>query len=352
MSPRKGVYNIHRAHKVPHKSKMGSYRAWTAMQVAPYDGGKVSSRHVPNRLKIPPVGSWLYEGTFKGLYGHSIDQLVSFKPSALTPMEVMVERNENGRGDDSRRYMGWWAEGSEPPPIRVVQSEGGDLRITDGHRRYFAAKLLGKPIKAWVSWTVPSPRYEVGQGDLSEVYDSTYPLIATGLTYEIAEARGWVARNGQSNSRRATQRNAFSRGSRNAGSRNAQPVSEATVLSHWVKLYAEGKHKGYEPANPSRHAGKGPWVKVALRHDQYDADWNNEHGINESQAARARTYAARPGKLPPGMAFFSGRLARRKSKLAYVADGNHRAYAAYLRGEPTATFYMPEADYLRWKAAQ
>ena len=190
---RKGIYNVYRAHKVPHRSQMISEKAWRAAMWKPYAGG-ASSRHTPAAVKIPPVGTWRIDDTFKGMHGRMISQLVSFKPSALTPQEVMVERNEEGRGDDARRYMEWWAKGNEPPPISVIQSEGGDLRITDGHRRYFAAKLLRKPVKAWVSWTVPSPSMKE-PGWRPEIF------MGTGLTYEIAEAEGWIV-GGRRNRRR------------------------------------------------------------------------------------------------------------------------------------------------------
>ncbi len=36
---------------------------------------------------------------------------------------------------------------------------------------------------------------------------------------------------------------------------------------------------------------------------------------------------------------------------AYVSDGNHRAYASYLRGEPTARFFMPVHEWERFRSA-
>ena len=55
---RKGIYNVFRAHKVPHRSKMISEKAYRAALRRPYAEG-ASSRHVANPIKIPPVGtSW------------------------------------------------------------------------------------------------------------------------------------------------------------------------------------------------------------------------------------------------------------------------------------------------------
>jgi integrase len=130
-------------------------------------------------------------------------------------------------------------------------------------------------------------------------------------------------------------------------------VSEASVIRHWAQLYGQGKHKGYAPPNLQRFVGKSKvWVQVDIPHDRYDADWNSEHstGLNAAQEKRARRYAAQRGPLPPGIALYSGRSARRGKTTVYVQDGNHRAYAAYLRGSPTATFYMPLPDWERFQA--
>jgi hypothetical protein len=92
------------------------------------------------------------------------------------------------------------------------------------------------------------------------------------------------------------------------------------------------------------------WAEVAIPHDLYNADWNveatpHEELLSADQLARARRYAAQATMLPPGMATFTG---RGKAPRAYVSDGNHRAFAAYLRGEPTARFFMAMPDYQRF----
>ena len=128
-------------------------------------------------------------------------------------------------------------------------------------------------------------------------------------------------------------------------------VPEEEVVSTWAALYAKGKHKGHAAPDLERHLGKSPvWAEVAIPHNLYNADWNTEAAppeelLSEDQLARARLYAARATKLPPGMAAFTGRA---KTLRAYVSDGNHRAFAAYLRGEPTARFFMPLPDYERF----
>lgn len=113
--------------------------------------------------------------SFDGIHGRLIWELRRFNPRDLTPREFRWEDPyEELRMGGKWRYVDKYVErlrmGEEPPPITVIQSEGGDLRVIDGHRRLAAADIVGTPIMAWVSWTVPSP-----EGTM------------TGLTYEIAQ---------------------------------------------------------------------------------------------------------------------------------------------------------------------
>ena len=129
-------------------------------------------------------------------------------------------------------------------------------------------------------------------------------------------------------------------------------VSEDEAIAIWAAAYLEGKHKGYGTdvvGLSENHRGKSPvWVEVAIPHNLYDADWNNEDTqLSDDQEARARRYAASVGRFPPGMASFRKSS---KSGKAYISDGNHRAYASFLRGEPTARFLMPLPDYERYVA--
>jgi hypothetical protein len=53
------------------------------------------------------------------------------------------------------KYVEWVRRGSAIPPIRVLETERGTLRVTDGHHRIAAAQALGRrTIKAWVTLTV------------------------------------------------------------------------------------------------------------------------------------------------------------------------------------------------------
>ena len=136
------------------------------------------------------------------------------------------------------------------------------------------------------------------------------------------------------------------------GIRELRRLPEAKVIAHWIELFVAGKQAGYAKPDPSAYIGKDPtWVEVEIPHDLYSADWNQEDAdLSSSQLERASKYARAGGALPPGMATYSGR--RRKGKptgKAFVADGNHRAYAAFLRGDPVARFYMPLGDLERFK---
>lgn len=129
-------------------------------------------------------------------------------------------------------------------------------------------------------------------------------------------------------------------------------LPEAEAIETWLKLHLAGKHKGIGAApGPDRFMGKdATWVEVEIPHTLYNADWNSEDtSLSQAQIDRALRYAAMPGRLPPGMATFSG---RRGVKKVWAQDGNHRAYAAYLRGEPAARFLMPFCHWERFLAAQ
>ena len=137
--------------------------------------------------------------------------------------------------------------------------------------------------------------------------------------------------------------------------REIRTLSEAEMIRRWAELYAAGKHKGYAAPNPEPYLGRdGTWIEVEVPHDLYDADWNTESGggLSSAQRARAERYARTPGSLPPGIAGYRGRSAKRSRKKLFVSDGNHRAYAAFLRGSPTARFYVPLNEWRRFQQVQ
>lgn len=132
--------------------------------------------------------------------------------------------------------------------------------------------------------------------------------------------------------------------------REIRRLPEKEVIRRWLELYVAGKHAGHKAPDASHYLGRdATWVEAEIPHDLYDADWNTEGAdLSTAQLDRASAYARLPGRLPPGMAGFKG---RQGSKKAYVSDGNHRAYAAYLRGEPSARFFMPANEWTRFREA-
>lgn len=137
--------------------------------------------------------------------------------------------------------------------------------------------------------------------------------------------------------------------------RMIRTLPEAEVISRWAELYVAGKQAGYAKTtvglNADHYLGRDDtWVEVEVPHDLYNADWNAVGGANlsSSQVERAERYARQPGPLPPGMAGFKG---RHRAKKLYVSDGNHRAYAAFLRGGDTARFYVPQNEWQRFQEA-
>ena len=128
--------------------------------------------------------------------------------------------------------------------------------------------------------------------------------------------------------------------------REIRTLPEVEVIRRWAELYAAGKHKGKSRPLLEFYVGLDPtWVEVELSHDDYEADWNEEFvdaaPLSQDQISRAERYARTPGPLPPGMARYTGQSAQRRRLKLRVHDGNHRAYAAFLRGSPTARFYVP-----------
>lgn len=156
--------------------------AWLKHRLKPYldDLGNqiASSRETPSTFTMPPIGSWRID-PMKLSHGRMIDQLVVLNPHSLEATEDLVPTNAEGRGWDSDRYREWLRQGKESPPITVVQTDEGTLRVVDGHRRLHAHRRLNKPIKAWVSWAA-----HIGQND------SQGKPMGTNLTYELAQQHG------------------------------------------------------------------------------------------------------------------------------------------------------------------
>jgi hypothetical protein len=132
--------------------------------------------------------------------------------------------------------------------------------------------------------------------------------------------------------------------------REVRRLTEEEAVLRWAELYVAGKHAGYATPDPSLYLGRDlVWVEVEIPHALYDADWNTRGAeLSPAQVERATRYAIQSGRLPPGMAGYRGNRLRGK---VYVTDGNHRAYAAYLRRDPVARFFMPANEWERFLRA-
>ena len=130
-----------------------------------YKDGSRSSRTTPQTAPVPTVGAWFIE-SWHGLDGREIGETAEIDTETLE----ISEATSRARFADVRLYAAWLDEGSDPPPINVLQTDSGRLKTLD-HRRLLAAKLVGRPtITAIVWWAAISNRS--GQ--------------AAGLTYELS----------------------------------------------------------------------------------------------------------------------------------------------------------------------
>ena len=141
---------------------MAEYRR---TQLQQYKDGERSSRTTPQTAPVPTVGTWFIED-WHSLDGREIGETAEID----TETPEISEATGRTRFADVRLYAAWLDEGSEPPPINVLQTDSGRLKTLD-HRRLLAAKLVGRPtITAIVWWAAISNRSRQ----------------AAGLTYELA----------------------------------------------------------------------------------------------------------------------------------------------------------------------
>jgi hypothetical protein len=150
-----------------------------------------SSRTVPMPAYPWREGTWrIYDDHF-GPYGRMVEVLRRVPVDDLVLTEEDYTKGARvGRAEDADRYAGWLREGKTAPPIDVLESDQGNLVVTNGHRRVAAAKMAGrKTILAWVS-----PRMDTGLRDSSEkpIYA---PATYEGLTFGVERAKKLYERN-------------------------------------------------------------------------------------------------------------------------------------------------------------
>ena len=133
-------------------------------------------------------------------------------------------------------------------------------------------------------------------------------------------------------------------------------LTRAEAAEEWYALRARGKHldsKTIDAHGFDWAEEENTWVEALL-----PLDWLNyvaaieDGGPSDRHYARAQIYAWRDSILPAGVATYSERAHRHGTRVAYVHDGNHRAYAAALRGCTHARMFMPESHFRRLMAGQ
>jgi hypothetical protein len=163
---------------VRHSDLQAAYRA----QYFDKDGNKLASSRTKKAdlSGALPMGTWKIDDQFRGMYGHEIEELVLVAdPRVLEPGEFdwsdpTKALRSAGKLEDMERYAAWMAEGHSYPPVEVVETTRGTLRISDGHRRAAAADHNGMPVKAWISWLTDHPDPPADRD------------MKVGLTYELA----------------------------------------------------------------------------------------------------------------------------------------------------------------------
>jgi len=276
----------------------------------------------------------------------------------LAAMELTPSGTAYGPSRDAERRTTFKGISFTPPAIVRQRAVEGLELVAQGHKGGTAIGY-GRAIQVATKATI-SPRDVLRMRDYfrrhavdlqsagakrGEVTPGVVAWLLWGGTEGMTWANKTAAAMDAAQSRRNPRRNP------SVPPRLLRFVPEDEVIATWASLYAEGKHKGYGGPDLGQHRGKSAmWAEVAIPHDLYNADWNTdptppEELLSADQLARARRYAAQATMLPPGMATFTG---RGKAPRAYVSDGNHRAFAAYLRGEPTARFFMAMPDYQRF----
>lgn len=142
-------------------------------------------------LDVPP-GTWVEAG-FPDLHGRPVLQL---REIALVALETPEIDREGRLAPEKRTYLDAYTErlaaGEEPPPVRVLETFAGTLKLTDGHRRWMAARRLGRAtIKAWVSPVIAVP---TSSGEV-ELLGMTAELAAAHLkavpVTDTAAFRAW-----------------------------------------------------------------------------------------------------------------------------------------------------------------
>lgn len=151
------------------------YNATAAWYTAPYYENGIysrSSRTHPLAYPVLPIGIWRVDRLWLSP-GRMADQLREIEVDSL---KLSESSDDCGKPADIERYAQWLGESLIPPPICVLERDNGDLAISDGHRRWHAARRADiQSLRAWVS-----PK------GLRGYHPETNQPMYVALTYEIA----------------------------------------------------------------------------------------------------------------------------------------------------------------------
>jgi hypothetical protein len=168
----------------PNDSDIVEDAEYTKRLMRPYTGPKAKTSYAwPAERMGLRLGQWRVD-SLKLADGRMLSQLRLLDPNTLLLSEDLVENNIEGRGEHAKRYAKWFREGNAAPPIEVVETDKGQLKVVNGHRRVAAAKENGVPVLAWVSPAMDIPRTHSDGSQYRYDGDPNKPIIKTGLTLE------------------------------------------------------------------------------------------------------------------------------------------------------------------------
>ncbi|XAI97106.1 hypothetical protein [Dolichospermum phage Dfl-JY45] len=139
-----------------------------------------------------PVGTWVEAG-IPDIHGRPVLQL---REIALDDIEARELDREGRVAPEKRRYVANYAArmsaGEEPPPLRVLETFAGGLRLVDGHRRLLAAKSMGLlALKAWVSPVIAVPAGAAAAELLTMTAELAQQHLKPGSQTETPEFQRW-----------------------------------------------------------------------------------------------------------------------------------------------------------------
>jgi len=156
-----------------------------------YRRGEISTKDLPMPEDHLPLGMWMIDDQWDGPYGRLMSQLREVPIEKLIPSE----ETDPTKYEHLRQYKLWAEENKIPPPITVLELEDGSLKISDGHRRWLAAKETGKDtIRAWVNPPMATGKL-TPEGKPIYVGLTDRGLLARGEASEILfHPEDWVGR--------------------------------------------------------------------------------------------------------------------------------------------------------------